>query len=173
MRHLTFTLTSMLLSLLLLNFVVNPSFAATELTRDFDSPAQQQLYQELINELRCPKCQNQTIADSNAPLAKDLRDRTYEMVKSGQSKQQILDFMVARYGDFVHYQPPFRLSTSILWLGPLLAIVLGIITIIWMVRRPRYQVSLSATERERLASLKDDPLERQSDALKQGPKHDK
>jgi len=168
MRNLILMLTALLLSAALASGV----YAATELTRDFDSAAQQQLYQELINELRCPKCQNQTIADSNAPLAKDLRDRTYEMVKSGQSKQQILDFMVARYGDFVHYQPPFRWSTSILWLGPLLAILLGIITIIWMVRRPRHQVSLSATERERLASLKDDPLERSADALKQGPKHD-
>lgn len=122
--------------------------------REFETAAQQQLYYELINELRCPKCQNQTIADSDAPLAKDLRDRSYDMVMAGQSKQQVIDFMVARYGDFVHYQPPMQWSTSILWLAPLLAIGLGIVVITLMVRSQKQQpVTLSAQEQARLKQL--------------------
>lgn len=130
---------------------------ATEV-RQFDNAQQQQLYHQLINELRCPKCQNQTIADSNAPLAKDLRDRTAEMVQAGQSRQQIIDYMVARYGDFVHYQPPLTLATSVLWWGPAVIVLIGLATIVVLVRRQRRiaadETPLSDAERQRLAQLK-------------------
>lgn len=84
----------------------------------FDSDAQEQTFRELTKELRCPKCQNQDIADSNAGLAKDLRDKTYQMVREGKDKQEVVDYMVARYGNFILYNPPLMASTLILWLGP-------------------------------------------------------
>lgn len=135
-------------------FMVLVSGLAMAEQREFETAAQQQLYHELINELRCPKCQNQTIADSDAPLAKDLRDRSYEMVMAGQTKQQVIDFMVARYGDFVHYQPPMQWSTSILWLAPLLVIGFGVLAIVLMVRtQKKHQVTLSEQEQTRLKQL--------------------
>ncbi|MCL9781817.1 cytochrome c-type biogenesis protein CcmH [Vibrio sp. S4M6] len=100
------------------------SYAAIEVY-DFDSQQQQKQFQELSNTLRCPKCQNNTIADSNAPLAQDLRQKVYQMTKEGQSKQQIVDYMVARYGNFVTYNPPFNWSTAILWVGPGLVLIIG------------------------------------------------
>jgi len=72
----------------------------------------------LANELRCLVCQNQTLADSNAPLAVDLRNEIREQLKAGRTERDVIDFMVARYGDFVLYRPPFKASTVALWLGP-------------------------------------------------------
>ncbi len=92
---------------------------------DFDNAEQETQFQELSNTLRCPKCQNNSIADSNAALAQDLRHKVYEMTKQGKSKQDIIDYMTARYGDFITYNPPFTLSTAILWLGPLFVVALG------------------------------------------------
>lgn len=121
----------------------------------FDEPAQEALFKELINELRCPKCQNQSIADSNADLARDLRDRTYFMVKEGATKQEVIDFMVARYGDFVHYQPPLTFVTSILWWGPVAVLAIGGLVVLFRVRQQRStEVELSEQERHRLAALK-------------------
>lgn len=121
----------------------------------FDEPAQEALFKELINELRCPKCQNQSIADSNADLARDLRDRTYFMVKEGATKQEVIDFMVARYGDFVHYQPPLTFVTSILWWGPVAVLAIGGLVVLFRVRQQRSsEVELSEQERQRLAALK-------------------
>ena len=83
---------------------------------EFETLEQEQQFKELGNTLRCPKCQNNTIADSNAELAVDLRQKVYEMTKQGKSKQEIIDYMTARYGNFVTYNPPFTAATSILWL---------------------------------------------------------
>ena len=122
---------------------------------EFEDPAQEALFRELINELRCPKCQNQSIADSNAELAVDLRDRTYLMVRDGASKQQVIDFMVARYGDFVHYQPPMNIATSILWWGPLAVLVIGAVVIVFRVKQQRQtEVTLSEEEQAQLATLR-------------------
>ncbi len=96
---------------------------ATEELLQFESAEQQQLYRQLTAELRCPKCQNQNIADSNAVVAVDMRNKTLELVRQGQSHDQVIDYMKQRYGDFVHYQPPFQLSTVLLWLLPLLAVL--------------------------------------------------
>ena len=93
---------------------------------DFKTPAQEQLYTQLINELRCLVCQNQNLADSNAALALDLRQKTYEMVSSGASRDEIVDFMVSRYGEFVLYRPPVQQNTLLLWLGPGLFLLVGI-----------------------------------------------
>lgn len=97
--------------------------AATEDLLQFESAEQQQLYRQLTAELRCPKCQNQNIADSNAVVAVDMRNKTLELVRQGQSHDEVIDYMKQRYGDFVHYQPPFQLSTVLLWLLPLLAVL--------------------------------------------------
>jgi cytochrome c-type biogenesis protein CcmH len=121
----------------------------------FEDPAQEALFRELIGELRCPKCQNQSIADSNAELAVDLRDRTYMMVRDGATKQQVIDFMVARYGDFVHYQPPMNIATSILWWGPIAVLVIGAFVIVFRVKQQRQtEVSLSDEEQAQLATLR-------------------
>ncbi|RML38486.1 Cytochrome c-type bioproteinsis protein CycL, partial [Pseudomonas syringae pv. maculicola] len=80
--------------------------------------AERARYSELTRELRCPKCQNQDIADSNAPIAADLRKEIYRMLGEGQSNQKIIDFMVDRYGDFVRYKPSLNARTWLLWFGP-------------------------------------------------------
>lgn len=133
---------------------ISVSYAVNLETYQFDDPNKEALFRELINELRCPKCQNQSIADSDAPLAKDLRDRTYLMVQQGATKQEVVDYMVARYGDFAYYRPPVRLSTLVLWLGPVLVVLTGALVIIVRVRQQRHEeVELSDHEREQLAAL--------------------
>ena len=105
-----------------------------------DARTEQRL-KELAEELRCLVCQNQTIADSNAPLALDLRNQIRTQIGQGKSDEQIRDYMVERYGDFVLYKPPFKASTLVLWLGPLMLLVAGA-GVFWTVvvrRRPRMQ----------------------------------
>ena len=131
-----------------------PTLAAIEY-RDFKQPEQEEAYQSLISELRCLVCQNQTIADSNADLAKDLRRQVYEMLQQGQSKQQIVDFMTQRYGDFVLYRPAFNLKTGLLWLGPALFLLTGLITLVVVVRRKRLEraPTLNQDQKAKLASI--------------------
>ncbi len=108
----------------------------------------------LAHELRCLVCQNQTLADSNAPLAVDLRDQIREQLKAGKSEREVTDFMVARYGDFVLYKPPFKASTAALWLGPFALLLAGAVLLVRRVRRRREpEPALSAAERERAAKL--------------------
>lgn len=128
--------------------------ADTENSYQFDSEQQRETYHQLTKELRCPKCQNQNIADSHAPLAEDMRDRTYQMLKEGQSREQIIDFMVARYGDFVHYQPPFTAATSILWWGPVLIVLIGLVLAFSLTRKRNNNTELTSEERERLEQLR-------------------
>jgi cytochrome c-type biogenesis protein CcmH len=89
-------------------------------------------YNQLINELRCLVCQNQNLAGSDADLARDLRRETYDMLSQGKSQQQVVDFMVARYGDFVLYRPQFKSTTYLLWLGPFLLLLC---VLVFLVRR--------------------------------------
>ncbi|MER2493475.1 cytochrome c-type biogenesis protein [Catenovulum sediminis] len=98
--------------------VAFPALAVEE-DYPFEDPQQAKVFSQLVNELRCPKCQNQNIADSNAMVAIDLKNKTYQLVKEGQSKEQVVDFMVQRYGQFVHYDPPLNWLTIWLWLIPL------------------------------------------------------
>ncbi|SFB39571.1 cytochrome c-type biogenesis protein [Azotobacter beijerinckii] len=130
-------------------------------TYEFKSDAERERYRSLIEELRCPKCQNQNIADSDAPIAMDLRREIYRMLGEGQSDEQIVDYLVARYGDFVRYKPPLDARTLLLWYGPagLLAVGFGVLALI-LVRRRRgiadpASNALSPAERERLATLLD------------------
>jgi cytochrome c-type biogenesis protein CcmH len=104
----------------------------------FDSPEQEARYDRLVNELRCLVCQNQTIADSNADLAKDLRRQTLEMLRQGKSDEEILTFMTDRYGDFVLYRPPVKPTTWLLWGAPMILLLIGIIgTLMVITRRSR------------------------------------
>ncbi len=104
-------------------------------THMFNTPEDEARYQTLTEELRCLVCQNQNLADSNAELAQDLRRQTYEMVQAGKSNEEIVDFMVERYGDFVLYRPPFRTTTLLLWLGPFLILGVGVIILLNFIRR--------------------------------------
>jgi cytochrome c-type biogenesis protein CcmH len=118
-------------------------------------PAQEARAREISKELRCLVCQNESIDDSNAGLAKDLRILVRERVKAGDTDQQVLDFLVARYGDFVRLRPPFDLQTAMLWLSPLVILVAGGIGIGIAARRRRASASaaLSAEEEKRVAEL--------------------
>ncbi|MDN5391984.1 cytochrome c-type biogenesis protein CcmH [Pseudomonas sp. FSL R10-0056] len=130
-------------------------------TYEFANDAERDRFRELTKELRCPKCQNQDIADSNAPIATDLRREIYRMLGEGKDNQQILDFMVARYGDFVLYKPALTGKTAVLWFGPLALLVGGLVVIGVIVGRRRRTEqtegsdTLSAEERKRLDTLLD------------------
>lgn len=102
------------------------SVLATEDVVQFQNDQQQELYLELIKELRCPKCQNQNIADSNAVVAKDMRVKTKQLVEQGQNKQQVVGYMVNRYGQFAHYRPPLNIATIMLWLLPISFVLLAV-----------------------------------------------
>ena len=146
-----------LVSSFALVFAVN----ATIEIHEFDSLEQENQFKELSHTLRCPKCQNNTIGDSNAELAQDVRQKVYEMTKEGKSKQEIVDYMIARYGNFVTYNPPLTLATSVLWLGPLFVIVLGFGLIIVRSRNNRAQKvqqdeQWSAEKEAKLKALLDD-----------------
>jgi cytochrome c-type biogenesis protein CcmH len=110
--------------------------------------------QALAHELRCLVCQNQTLADSNAPLAVDLRNQIREQLKAGRTERDVVDFMVARYGEFVLYRPPFKAATVALWLGPFVLLALGAWLLLRRVRRhaPPEPV-LTEADRGRAAKL--------------------
>jgi cytochrome c-type biogenesis protein CcmH len=113
-------------------------------THQLSDPKQQETYETLTKELRCLVCQNQTIADSNAELAGDLRRQVYEMLQQGKSKQEIIQFMTDRYGDFVLYKPPFKGKTSVLWVAPVVFLLLGLITVFFFIRRKKAAANLDS-----------------------------
>ncbi len=120
----------------------------------FEDPQQEQRYRRLINELRCLVCQNQNLADSNAELAQDLRRKTYDMIRSGASDVEIINYMVARYGEFVLYRPPLSSSTALLWIGPFILLATGVAVLVVVIRRrSRVRESIDQAERERLKAL--------------------
>ncbi|MDI1229642.1 MAG: cytochrome c-type biogenesis protein CcmH [Methylobacter sp.] len=117
---------------------------AAGVSPQFANPEQQEAYETLTSELRCLVCQNQTIADSNAELAADLRRQVYEMLQQGKSKQDIAQFMTDRYGDFVLYNPPFKLKTGVLWLGPVAFLLIGLVVVFLFVQRKKAESTLHA-----------------------------
>lgn len=129
-------------------------------TYQFANEAERVRFRNLTQELRCPKCQNQDIADSNAPIAADLRREIFRMLGEGKDDQQIIGFMVDRYGDFVRYKPALTARTAVLWFGPAALLLGGVVMILLIVRRRRRAVAdtaqdLSEAERQRLAHLLD------------------
>ena len=144
------------IGILLLLLLPILAFANIEAHR-FESKGQEDLYRVLIAELRCLVCQNQNLADSNAELAQDLRRQTYEMVTRGSSKEEIITYMVQRYGDFVLYRPPFRSSTVLLWVGPFLIFAIGVGVLVTFIRRRNRQPveQLSSEDHARAQSLLD------------------
>lgn len=124
-------------------------------TYEFSSPALQVRYHALSQELRCPKCQNQNIADSNAPIARDLRVVLVEQLEAGQSDEQILAFMVARYGEFVRYRPAVDRNTALLWWAPVILIGAGVFALgfHFMGRVRASPSTLTATEAAQLKKL--------------------
>jgi len=110
----------------------------------------------VASELRCLVCQNQTLADSNAPLAVDLRNQIRERMREGASERDIIGFMVERYGDFVLYRPPWKATTWFLWLGPIALMIGGLAVLYYRLARRRREAAkpeLSADERARAAAL--------------------
>ncbi len=129
----------------------------------FEDPAKEQDYQSLISELRCLVCQNQTIADSNADLAKDLRQQVYDMLQQGKTKQDVVDFMTQRYGDFVMYNPAFNLKTGLLWLGPFGFLLAGIIAVVILAKNKKRSAAEAVLDQRQKQKL-DDILNKGEDA---------
>jgi len=138
-------------------FISFSSFAAIEV-HEFDNDVDRQRYQTFIDEMRCPKCQNQNLAGTNSPIAMDLRRELEFMIKDGKSDKEIVDFMVERYGEFILYRPRLSAATMLLWGAPIFLLISGIVMLLLIVRKRRriedvVDVGLSSTEQERLASL--------------------
>jgi len=112
-------------------------------SRQLSDPKQQESYETLTKELRCLVCQNQTIADSNAELASDLRRQVYEMLQQGKSEQDIIRYMTDRYGEFVLYKPAFAGKTSLLWIAPVVFLFMGLMTVFLVIRRKRATAQLN------------------------------
>lgn len=145
------------MSWLLVIILFIPSLAAAEEARPLaDNPQVEARLKTLAVELRCLVCQNQTLADSHAPLAEDLRREVREMIAKDMSDKEIIDFLVQRYGDFVLYRPPWKASTSLLWLGPFLLLIAGATGLVFALRRRQKKladVTLSEEEHNRVAQL--------------------
>ncbi len=126
---------------------------------DFGGKVNEHRYKQLISQLRCLVCQNETLADSQADLAQDLRVEIYDMMKAGRSDADITKFLVDRYGDFVLYNPPVKRSTWLIWYGPFFLLLAGLVLLIVTVRKRSRQTDaeLSDAERERLRTLLDTP----------------
>ena len=133
-----------------------PVFAAIDVY-EFESAEQEAEFAEIIAELRCPKCQNQNLADSNAEIAKDLKNKTYQLLNQGKSKQEIVSFLADRYGDFISYRPPLNLRTGVLWFGPLLLFLLVLAIVVYRVRRNTVRFTIDdEVDRQRLKDILQD-----------------
>ena len=138
------------------------TFASAIDTYVFQNPVTEKRFNELNKELRCPKCQNQNLADSNSPIAADLRREVYELLMQGKADIEIMNYMVERYGDFVLYRPKVNSLTYILWFGPAVLILLGVMVVVYILRRKpieRKEIDLSKEQQDKLQALlnKDKP----------------
>ena len=111
---------------------------------NFTSPQQESDYHQLTQSLRCPQCQNNNIEDSNATIAVDMRGKVFELLQEGKSKNDVVDYMVARYGNFVTYDPPMTASTLVLWIAPLLLVLLGVVFLLR--RKPKAQSAVKSQD---------------------------
>lgn len=123
---------------------IAPAWAAIDVYQ-FKSEQDRARFQQLTAELRCPKCQNQNIADSNAPIAEDLRNKIHSMLTEQRSDQEIIDYMIARYGDFVLYQPRMDKKTYLLWFGPAVLFFIGFAVVVFIGRKNKASITASET----------------------------
>ncbi|WP_297792210.1 cytochrome c-type biogenesis protein [uncultured Marinobacter sp.] len=150
-----------LVALILLSMLLPLQAGADEANvQGFDSLQEEQRYRDLTSELRCPKCQNQNIADSNAPIAKDMRDRVYRMMQDGASNEDIVGALVDRFGEFVRYKPEVDRRTILLWATPAIAVGVGLLAVAGIVIRSRrrngQKTVLTAEEQARADRLLSD-----------------
>jgi len=143
-----------LLAALLIGIAALPA-AAKEAAPAAADPVLEKRVMALAEELRCLVCQNQTLAESNAPLAEDLRKQVREKMREGKSDKEVVDFLVERYGDFVLYRPPLKGTTFLLWFGPLLLLATGFVVLLRRVQRRRGagETGVSEADRKRAAEL--------------------
>jgi cytochrome c-type biogenesis protein CcmH len=113
-------------------------------TYEFSSPGLEARYKALSQELRCPKCQNQNIADSNAPISRDLRAIVHEQLEAGATDEEIIDFLVDRYGEFVRYRPGMDANTLWLWSAPLILLVMAVAVVVTQIRKDRDGQTISS-----------------------------
>lgn len=157
-----------LFSFLLLS---QPGFSAIDV-HEFKNDVDRQRYQSFINEMRCPKCDNQSLSGSNSPIAMDLRNEIYLMIEDGKTDQEIVNFMVERYGEFILYRPRLSPATLLLWAAPVLLLVFGALLLLLIVRKRRTMAEeadtgLSQQERARLDALLKNNSVHSSDKSKQ------
>ena len=132
------------------------SFTAASYSSDtytFKDEVTEIRYKSLVKELRCPKCQNQNLADSNSQIATDLRREVYELLEQGKADSEIVDFMVKRYGDFVLYKPKVSSATYVLWFGPAVLLLIGVIVVVFVIRKKPSQKPQQALSSEQKSKL--------------------
>ncbi len=144
--------------------LVSAGVRAADLPLGFDDPALHGRYEHLLDELRCMVCQNQSLADSHADLAQDMRNLVHQMLAEGRSDREVIDFLVERYGDFVLYRPPLGATTVALWTGPFVLLIAAAV-VVFRRRRSVAAPPLDDAERARLAAL----LERAADGDRERP----
>jgi cytochrome c-type biogenesis protein CcmH len=154
-------------------FLILSSWAGAAIdVYEFDSEVDRKRYQSFIDEMRCPKCQNQNLSGSDSPIAMDLRRELYLMIEDGKSDKEIVDFMVERYGEYILYRPRLTSATFLLWAAPVFLLFAGIVLLVLIVRRRRTidlainKPGLSDEEQSRLSGLlnnrpKKDPITKQ------------
>ncbi len=136
-------------------FCINKLQAAIEVYQ-FDSSEQEERFHQLSDQLRCPMCLNSNLSGSDAPIAADLRAEIYEQIIDGRTNDEIIDFMTQRYGDFINYRPPLNRGTVLLWFGPLLLLLSGLVIVWRMVRSNQaadQTLALSAEEQQKLEKI--------------------
>ena len=126
-----------------------PAIAVQIEFHTFENKQQEHLYLDLVAELRCVKCQNQNLAESNAELARDMRDKAYEMVSQGKSRSDVVNYMTARYGDFVLHKPPFKSKTLLLWIGPPILLLFSLFLLLKIIRGQSTQKKETLSESDR------------------------
>lgn len=142
--------------LLLLSLALSGVTLAAIDTYQFADENTRQRFYQLNDELRCPKCQNQSLGDSNSPIAMDLRREVYRLLNEGKTDREIKDYLVARYGEYILYRPELSAHTLMLWLAPVLLLLVGLAVVLVLVKRRRAEVlsaTLDAGEQQRLEAL--------------------
>lgn len=156
--HVRFSLIT-LTTLLFIIVSAASSFSASAIpvdTYEFQDEVTKTRFNALTKELRCPKCQNQNLADSNSPIAADLRREVYDLLQQGKADLEIVNFMVARYGEFVLYRPRVSSLTYILWFGPAVLLLIGVFVVVMIIRkRPKEAIeeALSAEQQRKLDNI--------------------